>query len=103
MSEEKQEYLVDQPKKDWYSPKDLFEMIQSLKLELVTTTQEMRQTRQIIGKYNGLREEIEQCKDEIQEIKNKEKGKMDFGKSIREWGGWLIALVSLILVLLSRG
>jgi inorganic pyrophosphatase len=87
--------------KEWYSNKDLFDMIQSLK-------EEMTQTRSIIKRYNGLRQDmiesyqkINQNEEKINEIKNTEKGKHELAETIRRWGGWLVAIASLTYAITS--
>lgn len=96
-------------KEQWYSNKQLFEMIQGLKgvvtslsTEIQLTTNEMRQTREIISKYNGLREEISHCKQQISKMQNTAAGRKDVGKSIREWGGWILAVLVFITNLVMR-
>jgi hypothetical protein len=43
----------------WYDNKQLFEMVQELKEDIRTISSEMKQTTEIIKKYNGLREQME--------------------------------------------
>lgn len=45
--------------KEWYDNKQLFEMLQQLKQEMVLLSKEMAETRAIIRNYNGLREKVE--------------------------------------------
>jgi septal ring factor EnvC (AmiA/AmiB activator) len=84
----------------WYNNKELFEMIQELKTEIKLTTTEMARTREIVAKYNGLREQIEACKDKIEAIEHQAQGRYSFGKAIREWGGWLVAIASFLYAVL---
>lgn len=76
----------------WYSNKDLFEQINALRLE-------MQETRNVIKKYNGLREEIGKVKEEVEEIKARNDGKKSVGEAIRNWGGWLFGLITLVVLL----
>jgi cell division septum initiation protein DivIVA len=84
--------MADQ--EQWYSNKELFEQINELKYE-------MKETRNLIKQYNGLREEIGKVKDEVDEMKAEAAGKSSVLDSIRNWGGWLFGLITLI-VLLSK-
>jgi len=83
----------------WFDNKDLFLMLQELKSNMQTMSQELKQTRDIVAKYNGLRQKIEDCSDEIEAIKNKAAGQSAVGKGIREWGGWIFGFISLAVAL----
>ncbi len=50
-------YNGDERRKDWYSPKELFEMICELKVALTETTA-------VVKKYNRLREELGELGEE---------------------------------------
>lgn len=54
---------------DWYSNKDLFEMLQELRNEISQLSMEMHRTTVILGDYNGLREELMEVRTEIEVIK----------------------------------
>lgn len=73
----------------WYSNKELFEQINDLRFE-------MKETRDLIKQYNGLREEIGKVKAKVNEMEAKSKGKKSVGEAIRQWGGWLFALITLV-------
>lgn len=45
--------------KEWYDNKQLFEMLQQIRLEMLDLRKEMAETRAIIRNYNGLREKVE--------------------------------------------
>lgn len=75
---------------NWYDNKALFEMIQDLKEDMQAMSQELKQTREIVAKYNCLRQRLDA-------IEFKAAGRSAVGQAIREWGGWLVALVSLII------
>lgn len=81
--------------KQWYTNKDLFEQINSL-------SKEMQVTRNIIKKYNGLREKLGQVEEKVNHIESLTKGKQSIGLAIREWGGWIFALITLA-ILIYRG
>ncbi len=84
---------------DWYTNKDLFKMISDLKDELV-------ETRMQVKKYNGLRkdmnnafEQLNEIYSRINEIEQRRYAHANVCENIRNWGGWLIALATLILYL----
>lgn len=65
---------------------------------------ELQRTTEIIKKYNGLREEIEELRKEIVEIQKREAERQakelerhSVGKAVRDWGGWIIAFIMFIL------
>jgi len=76
----------------WYTNKELFEQINALRYE-------MQETRNIIKKYNGLREELGKIKDDVEEMKARTEGKLSVLEAIRNWGGWLFALITLLVLL----
>lgn len=94
--------------KEWYSNKELFERISKL-------SDSLTETNNNIKKYNGLREKIDTVDEKVnatdQVVSTIEKkvdhiemmteAKSGFGQSIRDWGGWVFGLVTL-LVLLSQ-
>jgi prefoldin subunit 5 len=45
--------------KEWYNNKELFEMLQQIKQDMVLLSKEMAETRAIIRNYNNLREKLE--------------------------------------------
>jgi len=98
--------------KQWYTNKDLFELINSVQKDFSDLRSDMKETRHMIRKYNGLREELgrvqkdlglelSQVRREVKEIKDIQKGKSVVSKGIKDWGGWVFGLISLI-VLLSK-
>jgi len=86
-------------REQWYTNKELFELINELQKDFQDLRSEMRQTREVIKKYNGLREELGQVRQEIDRIKAKTRGKQIVGDAIRNWGGWLFALITLLILL----
>lgn len=84
----------------WYTNKELFEQIIEMQTEFRDLRSEMRETRTMIRQYNGLREKVDAVERKVDDMQAQEEGRNAFGKAIREWGGWLIALISLILLLI---
>lgn len=79
---------------NWYSNKDIYEMVQGLGKEL-------QETRSAIKKYNGLHEVIAKACLNIADvdkrllsIEQQALGKYKLGEIIRQWGGWLLAVLT---------
>jgi len=89
------------PDKQWYSNKDLFE-------EIIELKSDMKETRSMIRKYNGLYDKVAEVKKDTNTVKkdvdniiSMQQGKNSVGTAIRNWGGWIFGLAS-FLVLLSK-
>ncbi|QGH34622.1 hypothetical protein GI584_11520 [Gracilibacillus salitolerans] len=52
----------------WYTNKDLFELINNMSSDFHDLRSEMKETRNIIKKYNGLREELGIVKDKVEKM-----------------------------------
>jgi len=76
----------------WYSNKDLYEKINILR-------EEMQKTITVIKQYNGLREKIEEVNIEVGALKAKAMERSSILDSVRQWGGWLFAFITLIVLL----
>ncbi len=76
----------------WYSNKDIFEMVQELR-------EEMKETRQVIREYNGLRKDLNWAVECINKIHVSQDERSSFVIGLREWGGWIVALAVLLLQL----
>ncbi len=84
---------------DWYSNKELHQMIENVEKELSKFNQQFK-------KYNGLLEKYEKHEERIKELeKNKneketeEETKKEVTTSWREWLGWIVAFLVGILKL----
>ncbi|WP_067841724.1 hypothetical protein [Amphibacillus sediminis] len=86
----------------WYTNKELFEQLNQMQIDFNDLRIEMRETREVINKYNGLREKLDMVEDKVDRIEAKNEGKQLLGQAIREWGGWIFALITLI-ILIYRG
>lgn len=89
---------------EWYSNKDLYEMIQSLadrmRGDYSELADEMRQTRELIRRYNNLYETVQRHELTIRKHEGhvathvgRGKGMESVGNAILRWGGWVIAVV----------
>ncbi|MCL6634005.1 MAG: CCDC90 family protein [Alicyclobacillus herbarius] len=93
--------MGDAKSEEWYSNKDLFEFFNALQREFDGLKAEMQQTREVIRRYNGLREELEKVKADVQTMQDEARGRSSVGRSIREWGGWGVALLSVVAAYLK--
>lgn len=80
--------------KDWYSNKELYEMMVDLSKRLEATNAELAKTQILIRDYNGLRERIDKCEDRIQEC-------LGVGRGSKEMWGYLVGGIGLLLALVS--
>jgi len=81
----------------WYTNKELFEMllgvkqeVSGLRADVAALRSELTATRESLRQYNGLRERL-------QALEHQAIGRASIGRSIREWGGWIIAILSFAL------
>lgn len=98
--------MSDEEKNQWYTNKDLFEQINGLRAE-------MQETRFMIKKYNGLREEVGKARNEINEVKKQTnkvkkevetlqaqaKGRSSVWKDIRVWVSLAFSFCMLIVAI----
>lgn len=85
----------------WYTNKDLFEMVQSLRGEMQDTRLELQQTRTVVRQYNNLREQLGTCQKDILTLQQKTVGKQAVLNNIRLWGAVLIALGAFLFSILK--
>jgi hypothetical protein len=78
----------------WYTNKELYEMVIGLKDDL-------QETRVLIQQYNGLRKRLDACDATLADLVSQAKGRATVGNAIRSWGGWIFGLISMILALLK--
>jgi len=88
-------------KEQWYSNKDLFEMVQSLRGEMQSTRAELQETRIVVRQYNDLRKQLVGCQRDILEIRQQAAGRSKVWDGIRLWGGWIVALLAFVLNLIK--
>jgi len=79
-------------KEQWYTNKDLYEMVQDLRVDL-------RETRTLIKQYNGLRQRLDSCEEVLTDLVSQAKGRASVSNAIRAWGGWAVAVVTLLITL----
>lgn len=87
---------VDKTKKDWYTNKELFEMMQDLKEEITETRSEMCETKMLIRDYNGLRQRVDKCEQRLDqgeggsEAKEQSRSQLTTGIMVLIYVGMLI-------------
>lgn len=81
-------------KNQWYSNKDLYELINNLQFEL-------QETRTAIKKYNGLYSKLNAVREDVDEIKAIQEGKQQFSEQIKGWSGWIVSIVTFIFMLIK--
>ena len=79
---------------EWYSNKELFEKIQDL-------AGEMKETRELIRRYNSLYKTVKEHDCYIKEQQGKGKGRKSVEEAFIKWGGWLAAVVSIVYTALK--
>lgn len=81
-------------KEQWYSNKDLYEMMVGLSKGLEKTNAELAITQSLIRDYNGLRHKINECERALFENHGKEAG----GKNV--WG-YIVGAIGIASFVLS--
>lgn len=97
---------------EFYTNREIYEMLLAEKDERVKLSEELKLTRQYIEQYNGLRKEIQnhslQIKD-LQEarisLEQTAKGKHSVGQGVLNWGGLAFGLVAtgILIIQFFRG
>lgn len=110
----------------WYSNKDLFEMLQALKEDLHQTRLDLRKYNDLRGAVaelqkaqiaqaeackkhlydpegitSTLRTEIISLKDRVEGYDNKIKGRKSVEEGFIRWGGWIFGLAGLIISIIK--
>ena len=85
---------MDQRRKEWYTNKELYEMMVDLSKRLEHTNAELEKTQVLIRDYNGLRERLKACEMQLGENHGKEAG----GKNV--WG-YVVGAIGIASFVLS--
>lgn len=90
----------------WYTNKELYEMINDFKLSLTQTKIEMQntqkellETQKLVREYNGLRRELMDTRRRVEAWEQRARGRMAVADGIRAWGGWILAILSFVWTL----
>ncbi len=79
---------------EWYSNKQLYEMMVDLSKGLEATNLVLAKTQVMIKEYNGLRERLTQCEQDIALTRGRESGGKDM------WG-YIVGAIGVLLALIS--
>ena len=89
---------MTEEKDQWYSNKDLYEMMVNLSKGLEKTNAELSKTQVLIRDYNGLRQKINECEKALFENHGKETG----GKNVWGYIVGAIGIASFVLSLVMK-
>lgn len=99
--------MGEETKGDWYSNKELYEMMLELSKGLERTNAELSKTQVLIRDYNGLREDVVELKSMVAQHHTKcsikEETKKDNRLNIYQVITWLIAFTAIIVALIRKG
>lgn len=87
--------MTDVINKEWYENKDLYEMMVELSKGLENTNLELAKTQVLISKYNGLRERIDLCEQNIANVIGRKIGSKEMWGYIVGGFGVLITVITL--------
>ncbi len=83
---------------NWYSNKDLFEMVEGLKKEITALSLQMRETETLIRDYNDIRGSLNSISGRIITVEEK----LCTGTNNRkEYIGYIVAVISVLFLLLN--
>lgn len=83
---------------NWYSNKDLFEMVEGLKKEITALSLQMRETKTLIRDYNDIRGTLNSISGRIVTVEEK----LCTGTNNRkEYIGYIVAVISVLFLLLN--
>ena len=85
---------MEEPRQEWYSNKELYEMMVDLSKRLETTNAEMAKTQVLIRDYNGLRERLDKCEQRVGEV-------FAAGKGSKDMWGYIVGGIGLISLIVS--
>jgi hypothetical protein len=99
--------LKDENNQDeWYSNKDLYEMMVALSKGLEATNSELGKTQVLIRDYNGLRTDVGKYREEVQLLRaetcGKEKGSKDTKLDIFNVITVLIAIAAVVVAFVKK-
>jgi hypothetical protein len=83
----------------WYTNKDLHEQIMELANDLADLSTELKLTREVVRKYNGLRQDLLELTQRINSMEKRSEGRASAGQAIRDWGGWIVAMITFLLAI----
>ena len=91
------EYKGPERREQWYTNKELFEMIQTWKDDVKELRQEMRETKAMIHQYNDLKTKLLQAQERIYTLEQDAFAQDTISSFLRRWGGWIVAAIMTII------
>jgi len=85
---------LKEAQEQWYTNRDIFEMVQGLKEDMRDLREEMRETKTLIRDYNGLRKKLVEVELRLEQSQGKEQG----SKTV--WG-YIVGVVGILAFLYS--
>lgn len=86
--------LGEQEQREWYSNKEIYEMMVALSKGLEATNAELGKTQVLIRDYNGLREKIAELEAIVNSFKNTK-------KDLRWWATIVVAIAAVVVALVK--
>ena len=86
---------MSEQEQEWYTNKELYEMMVELNKGLEGTNAEMAKTQVMIRDYNGLRERLDKCEQRLDEGTGQKSGSKDM------WG-YIVGGIGLLFAILSQ-
>jgi hypothetical protein len=119
--------MASNPQNDqWYSNKELFEMLQDLKEDLHNTRMDLRKYNDLRGAIaelqktqlaqseackrhisdpdgivHKMQDQITSLKLQVEGYKNKDKGRKSVEDSFLRWGGWIFGLAGMVISIIK--
>lgn len=119
--------MSSNPQNDqWYSNKELFEMLQDLKEDLHNTRMDLRKYNDLRGAIaelqktqlaqseackrhisdpdgitHKMQDQITSLKLQVEEYKNKDRGRKSVEDSFLRWGGWVFGLAGMVISIIK--
>ena len=90
---------MSQEEKDWFSDREMFNMIQDVKHELSTTREELSATRESIRRYNGLWEKLADVEIRLVKLEQAKIEGIHMLKNFFAWCGWVVGIIGMLITL----
>ena len=88
---------MPEEQKQWYTNKELYEMLNSWADEVKELRREMEQTRRMIHQYNELTDKLLSTQDRVFTIEQNLFAQDTILDFCRRWGGWIVAAFMTII------
>lgn len=85
----------------WYTNKDLHQMLINFERTLEKTMLELKATQEKMDRYNGLIEKLTVCEQDIATLKTVKQARSDLMDKIRLYSSWLLPFVIFALTYIT--